>query len=130
MLKPMGLPDDVTVIAWGLSVERWVGCILRGACHCAGVMLRLATRPKVDCDHCAAVNSIHLCLLQAYDDQVRLRQHSRSVRVVGGFEFDSLEPDVPHVIVVAVEAFPRVITHSFLQNTFPHGSISRKRAYY
>jgi phenylalanyl-tRNA synthetase alpha chain len=22
MLKPMGLPDDVTVIAWGLSVER------------------------------------------------------------------------------------------------------------
>ena len=22
MLRPMGLPEDVTVIAWGLSVER------------------------------------------------------------------------------------------------------------
>ena len=23
MLQPMGLPEDVTVIAWGLSLERW-----------------------------------------------------------------------------------------------------------
>ena len=24
MLRPMGLPEDVSVIAWGLSLERWV----------------------------------------------------------------------------------------------------------
>ena len=24
MLRPMGLPEDVVVIAWGLSLERWV----------------------------------------------------------------------------------------------------------
>lgn len=23
MLRPMGLPEDVQVIAWGLSLERW-----------------------------------------------------------------------------------------------------------
>jgi len=23
MLRPMGLPEDVRVIAWGLSLERW-----------------------------------------------------------------------------------------------------------
>jgi len=23
MLQPMGLPEDVQVIAWGLSLERW-----------------------------------------------------------------------------------------------------------
>ena len=25
MLLPMGLPENVSVIAWGLSLERWIG---------------------------------------------------------------------------------------------------------
>lgn len=32
MLQPMGLPEDVSVIAWGLSLERLV-CIARVDCR-------------------------------------------------------------------------------------------------
>ena len=31
MLRPMGLPEDVSVIAWGLSLERLV-CIAHAGC--------------------------------------------------------------------------------------------------
>lgn len=30
MLRPMGLPEDVNVIAWGLSLERCTSCV---SCH-------------------------------------------------------------------------------------------------
>ena len=30
MLRPMGLPEDVNVIAWGLSLERYVARIFLG----------------------------------------------------------------------------------------------------
>ena len=30
MLLPMGLPEDVSVIAWGLSLERWVQAQRKG----------------------------------------------------------------------------------------------------
>ena len=33
MLLPMGLPEDVTVIAWGLSLERYIVCL----CVCVWV---------------------------------------------------------------------------------------------
>jgi len=38
MLRPMGLPEDVTVIAWGLSLERYAmarqqqHCMLHAVC--------------------------------------------------------------------------------------------------
>ena len=33
MLLPMGLPEDVSVIAWGLSLERWVKLLLPHTCN-------------------------------------------------------------------------------------------------
>lgn len=32
MLRPMGLPEDVSVIAWGLSLERWARVCLISMC--------------------------------------------------------------------------------------------------
>ena len=45
MLQPMGLPEDVNVIAWGLSLERWVVSLVYGDLQADDDPLRLQEHP-------------------------------------------------------------------------------------
>lgn len=40
MLRPMGLPEDVSVIAWGLSLERWA-CFFPSVAHLSALLSTL-----------------------------------------------------------------------------------------
>jgi hypothetical protein len=87
MLRPMGLPEDVSVIAWGLSLER------RACAH------RLCMVP-MDVTNCS-MRQVHLpCASQADNDSVRHQQHPGSVWTQSRPVHGQAEPDMPAWLVI------------------------------
>lgn len=60
MLRPMGLPEDVSVIAWGLSLERWA-CFFPSIAHLLLLHHHFPAAVALGWAVASAVSSEHLC---------------------------------------------------------------------